>query len=409
MAAALLPLVAAAFLLFNLPSNIHNVALYIYVLLLNCVLRIGLSVFALPHSALTAEFTDDYSERSVISSFRALFIVVGTAAALLPAFWLIFKGEDALQSRDAYTWLGLQMALLIGGFGLTCILGILEKAIKLPVSASTGEEQQSNFFTELIQIFQNPSFLPLFGGAVLVLVGQGLTNTLNLHAFRYFWKLPSSLIQLPLLVLPVGMLFGTVAAGILLKRFEKRDGVVGAVAVLGVYHIFAVSVVIAGLVEPGSPVSTGLAVTGGLLFGACGAFCFVCFYSMIADAVDEHDLLFGVRREGLYAAGLLIGAKAATGIGALLAGVGLQLIGFSALSQGNQSAQVPESVATAVGLIWGPGAAMLVLLSIPVLRRYRIDRHRHEEVLSLLRFRRDGNTENRGWNPILSEDASLVK
>ena len=49
----------------------------------------------------------------------------------------------------------------------------------------------------------------------------------------------------------------------------------------------------------------------------------VAYPSMMADAADEHEHLFGRRREGLYFAGLGFASKAATGVGVLLAGMAL--------------------------------------------------------------------------------------
>lgn len=384
MIVALPPMMIAAALIFNLPAGTSDAFLYFYVLLLNIVLRVGLSIFALPHSALTAELSDDYSQRSVLSTFRALFIVLGTAAALLPAFTFLFAGEGSLQSRSPYPWLGVLTACLIGGFGVTCIFGIFRTARDLPVPEKGGEA--TGFFADMFQLFRNPSFVPMFVGAVLVLVGQGATMALNLHAYRYFWELPPAYMQLPLLVLPVGMLFGTLAAGILLTRIEKRDGVLGAVTILGLYQILITLLAVTDVIAPGSMIAIALVAISGLLFGGCGAMCFVCFYSMIADAVDEHDHLFGVRREALYAAALMIGAKAATGAGAFIAGLGLQLVGFAAPAEGS-GATIPAVTANAVGLLWGLGGALVVLAAIPFLSRYRIDRARHADILASLAAR----------------------
>jgi len=383
MIVALPPMMIASALIFALPSDFSGALLYAYVLALNIVLRVGLSVFALPHSALTAELSDDYGERSVISTFRALFIVLGTAAALLPAFAFLFAGEGALQSRAPYPWLGLMTACLIGGCGSVCVIGIFRKVRALPTPIP--EATATGFLSDMAQLFRNPSFVPMFGGAVLVLVGQGAATALNLHAYRYFWELPAAYIQLPLLVLPLGMLLGTVTAGLLLPRIEKRDGVVGAVIVLGLYQIAATLLAVSGAVAAGSAAAIGLVAFGSLLFGGCGAVCFVCFYSMIADAVDEHDHLFGVRREALYAAALMVGAKAATGLGAFVSGLGLQLIGFIAPPEG---AAIPHDVAMAVGMLWGFGGASIMLAAIPFLRRYRIDRAHHAAILASLSMRK---------------------
>ena len=82
----------------------------------------------------------------------------------------------------------------------------------------------------------------------------------------------------------------------------------------------------------------------------------------------------------------MIGAKAATGIGAFLSGLGLQLVGFTAPAEGS-AATIPADTATAVGLLWGLGGALVVLAAIPFLYRYRIDRARHAEILASLAAR----------------------
>ncbi len=384
MAAALPPMMVAAILLFSLPRGIGPAFLFGYVLILNLMLRIGLSIFALPHSALNAELTDDYRERSVLSTFRALFIVVGFAVVLVPAFSLIFAGENGLQDHARYPSLGLLVAILLGVFGMTCLTGIAKTVLALPRPVAPDQDVGPSLFAEIAQLFRNPSFVLLFAGAVLALVGQGMASAIGLHVLRYFWKLPASMIQFPLLIQPVGMLVGTVAAGLLLGRIEKRDGVVGALLVIALYPALIVLLAAIGIIVPGSLVSTVLVIGNGAIFGACGAMCFVCFYSMIADAVDEHDLRFGVRREALYAAALMIGSKAATGLGAFVAGVGLQMIGFSGGAGDAAPATLAPGTALGMGLLWGPGSAMLCLAAIPLLRRYRLTRARHAEVLAEL-------------------------
>lgn len=388
MVAALPPMMIAALLLFSLPRGLGSALLFGYVLILNLMLRIGLSVFALPHSALNAELTDDYRERSVLSTFRALFLVFGFAAILIPSFSVIFAGDNGLQDHGRYPSLGLLVAGLLAVFGTMCVLGIARGVLTLPRPETSDHDDATGFLAEIAQLFRNPSFVLLFTGAVLALAGQGMASAIGLHALRYFWKLPGNLIQLPLLIQPVGMLLGTVAAGLLLGRIEKRDGVIGALMVIGLYPAVIVALAATGVIVPGSLVATVLVVGNGAIFGAGGAMCFVCFYSMIADAVDEHDLRFGMRREALYAAALMIGSKAATGLGAFVAGVGLQAIGFSAGAGGGTPATLPAATALGMGLLWGPGSAVPCLAAIPFLWRYRLTRARHAAVLAGLSTRR---------------------
>lgn len=392
MAAALPPMMLASVLLFSLPEGLSPPAMFGYVLILNLVLRVALSVFALPHSALNAELTVDYAERTVLSTYRALFIVVGFAIVLVPAFSVIFSGTDGLQVRSNYPDLGVWLTILVVTFGVGCIVGIAKDLKRLP-AVPPPTEKEAGFLSDVLQLFRNPSFVKLFCAAVIVLAGQGMSNALGLHVYRYFWRIPDALIQLPILVIPLGMLIGTVVAGLLLKRFEKRDGVIWAVVVIATYPALIVALAMLGLVEPGSTAAIALVVTNGAVFGGCGAVCFVCFYSMIADAVDEHDLRFGIRREALYAAALMIGSKAATGIGAFVAGLGLELVGFSD-GKSTGDTVVAEATATGIGLLWGPGATILILTALPILMRYGIDRARHAVILEQIERRRSSASSN---------------
>lgn len=59
----------------------------------------------------------------------------------------------------------------------------------------------------------------------------------------------------------------------------------------------------------------GLLFAASLLSGATAIVTSIAFRAMMADAADEHELMFGVRREGLFFSGLTLGIKAATGLG----------------------------------------------------------------------------------------------
>ncbi|HWU13293.1 MAG TPA: MFS transporter [Caulobacter sp.] len=386
MVAGLSPIVVSAALLFSLPTGWNSAALFAYALTLNLVLRLSLSLFALPHTALTAELTSDYAERSLLSTFRSLFVVVGFALLLVPAFSLIFDGRSGLQIREHYPVLGLFTAGLVAMFGLVCLAGSGRALARLPKTSGLNEAPDGGFFSELLQLFRNPSFVPMFIGAVLVLVGGGAVQALGLHAFRFFWLIPTEMMQLPLLVVPLGMLIGTIAAAVLIKFVEKRDAVIGAVVALSAYPTCITLLALGGVIAPGTTLSTILVIFNGVVFGAGSAVCFVCFYSMIADAVDEHDHLFGVRREALYAAALMLGSKAATGLGAFVAGVGLQVVGFSVPAEG-APISLPMATSAGLAILWGPVSGVIILAALPFLFAYRINRARHVEILRGLTLR----------------------
>jgi GPH family glycoside/pentoside/hexuronide:cation symporter len=119
-----------------------------------------------------------------------------------------------------------------------------------------------------------------------------------------------------------------------------------------------------------------------------GTFGFVPIGSMLADAADEHELLFDRRREGLYFAGLFLAVKAAAGLGGFLGGIALEAIDFPRDVSTIASHPLPRETVAWLGLIQGPFAAAIGVLSAVALIGYRIDRKGLEHIQSELARRR---------------------
>ncbi len=76
---------------------------------------------------------------------------------------------------------------------------------------------------------------------------------------------------------------------------------------------------------------------------------------MLADTADEHEWLFGVRREGLFFSGLTLAYKAASGLGGLMAGLALDAIHFPTnLAAQGTSIAISNEVLHMLALISGP-------------------------------------------------------
>ena len=108
------------------------------------------------------------------------------------------------------------------------------------------------------------------------------------------------------------------------------------------------------------------------------------YNSMMADAVDEHEHLFGARREGLYFAGINFSAKASSGLGTFIAGIVLDLIGFPHAVAPGAAVHPSADTILKLGIIYGPGVAVVSTVSVTLLFLYRIDRARHDAILKAL-------------------------
>jgi GPH family glycoside/pentoside/hexuronide:cation symporter len=109
---------------------------------------------------------------------------------------------------------------------------------------------------------------------------------------------------------------------------------------------------------------------------------------MMMDAADEHEMLFGSRREGLYFAGLIFSVKAAVVVGLMIAGVGLDLIGFPAGIANTPGQMLAPDVERSLGIMAGPGAAILSLTSVLVLMRYQLVKTKLADIQRTLKERR---------------------
>ena len=107
--------------------------------------------------------------------------------------------------------------------------------------------------------------------------------------------------------------------------------------------------------------------------------------SMLGDVTDQDELETGRRREGVIFGAESFAWKALTGLGPLMAGVVIDAVG---LGEKVSPEDVPEGVATALGLAQGGTMFVFFLLAIFLVRRYDLDRDRHRRILTELDARR---------------------
>ena len=373
---------------FILPAGLPASWIFGYVLALNIAMRVSTSFFILPYAALLPELSRDYAERARIMIFRLTMAVVAWAATLAFAFEVIFRGEDSLSLASSYVPFAFLLAGIVLVSGFISTLGTLSvaKTVRHPPEQ---HPPLSRFIAEIIRLFRNPSFVSLFFGATIFMTASGFLTSVNIHALRYYWSLPPEQMQLPTVAQPVGMMISIPLSIWLVKTVEKRT--IMFVAIFGFAITYSILPFLKDLgalaVNPLIPLA--LVITASLVFGAGSGLSFIASGSMVADATDEHDLLFGIRREGLFFASLVFGAKCALGLGGLMAGLGLQLIGFPGdPTSPAGEAQLSPKVIERLGLLWGPGFAFCILCAAPFFFAYRLDRAAHVRILGEIDRRR---------------------
>ena len=387
-----LPIMVISFvLIFSLPANLSQTELFLLLIALSTALRMSLSIFNLPYIALGAELSDDYIERSKIATWRWGIGVLGALIGLAVGFTVFFKGADGLAQRAAYGRYAMTLAAVIIVLALISMRAVFATRNRQHAAPASTRGLIRRLAAEVVEVFKNPSFRLLFLSALLFFVAQGVTGTLGLHANTYFWRLTSDQVQLVTLSFVLGLLLGAPIAGSIVALMEKRTALFAGLCGLIIAQGGPTTLRLLGLLPiDGPPLALTLAITtatGGMLMTVAA----VAFISMMADAADEHELLFGARREGLYFAGWSFASKAATGGGAFISGLVLQAIAFPAGLTGKDAlvAALPVSTTNWLGFFYGPGAAVLSLTGALVVLWYPLDRKAHVAIMEALARRRN--------------------
>ena len=382
------PLALGLGLLFSIPTGLSAFALFAYATAISILLRVSHSTFFLPYVGLGAELSDDYAERTNVVSSRFLFSVIGAILVLILGQSVFLRGPSGLMHRAAYAPFGWTCAAVVLVAGLATGFGTLSALKRLRPLGQRQGSLAPRLIRDFAELFRNPSFRALFLSLLLSFTSVGVISSLTLNANTFFWKLPAAVSQTILLANPIGVLAGVFVSLLLIRGLERRSVVIAGFVFVIVVQASLPLLKVLGLMPEGGALYAIL-ITAAVLTGTVTAMVGIAFQSAMTDAADEHEHMFGTRRESLYYAGINLSAKAASGLGVFIAGVGLDLIAFpnNLTAHGGMAAHIAPAVLARFGLIFGPGVAAIYVLALLIFLFYRLDRTRHAQIQTELEER----------------------
>ncbi len=385
---SLVPFACGFGLLFSIPEGLSGAGLFLYATACLVVLRLSLSFFVLPLTAVGAEVTDDHRERASVVAFRLSFQNVGILCGVVLGLGVFMSGPNGLLSRENYVPFAWTCAAVMLVAGLVAIRAVRGAHPRLHGPEAGGGAFLTGFVREMIELSRNRSFLVLFGTVLTYFLAYSAHVSLALHASRYFWKLDSVAIQLILLSTTLGPLLGAPISAFALRHIEKRTLSIGAFLSIGVLLSWPPLLQLYGRAPFDPATAAPLLFVNGLLVGTAIMIGGIGFQSMLADTADEHEWLFGVRREGLFFSGLTLAYKAASGLGGLIAGLALDAIRFPTdIAARGAGFVIPSEVLAKLALISGPLPAAFALIAPLFLFGYHLTRKRHARIIADLAAR----------------------
>lgn len=397
--ASAVPLAVAFFLMFFPPvSVLGQWGLFAWLTVTVVLTRAAMTLFHVPHIALGAELTDDYEERTTVVSYRYFFSTFGGLLVYVLGLGVFFAESRGGQVEPAnYAPFALTIAAIMlvsmawTGWGTRHRIPYLRTPD--PAPRLTLGRAMARVFRDLGRALQNRSFRWLFGGVLILFVMIGVDSALNLYMFNYFWELPASQTLGLFLALPLGALAGAPLTALLHRYINKHTTVLLGTGWFAVLELAPVLLRLTGwFPENGEPAVFWILLVIRFLMGVGAIQSTVSFNSMMADIADQHELETNRRQEGIFFGAISFSAKGTSGLGNLVAGIGLDVIAWPRGADVRSAADVPADTIVHLGILYGPMVAAFAVVSLWCLSHYDLTRERHAEIQAELDARRRNRT-----------------
>ena len=390
MFAAPFPTVIAIYLMFFPPYELSEYGLFGWLIFSTIMLRLSITLFAVPHLALGAELSDDYFERSRVMSYNNLFGYMGVIIMHIFTWFLIFPffADEKIGQlyQESYTPIAIFSMILIALCILSSAYFTKDRIPYLKQPSKDGSHIKTiDLFKDIVGAISNKNYARLLIGMFFLSMLIGTHETLAIYMGTFFYEL--SPIQIGWLIVNniIGYAFGFILTAKLHQKFDKPIVIVATVIGLTVFWSASANIVLLGLApERGSWELVTMIIFFGSFASACGSILHISVMSALADIADEHELITGIRQEGVFYAARSFFSKTSNGIGHVIAGIALDLIAFP---ENAMPGEVPEKIIFNLGLIDGPFAMIWGLIAAFFYARYKITRESHLKIKERLLLR----------------------
>jgi len=327
----------------------------------------------LPYSTLTAEMTQDYDERTSLTSFRLAFSIIGGLMILIVAREIFVRVADPAQQ---YLILGIAGGIVSVVAIYWCIFGTygyMEQRAKAAghFLGSAEDELQESFIEQLKVVVRNRPFLFVTGIYLFSWLALQITAAVIPFYGKYWMGIEGS--TLALIVQGVAVIMMFVCAALSNRIGKKNLYFLGS----GIWILVQVALF---FLQPGQT---------GILFGLCAiagfgvATAYVVPWSILPDVIELDELNTGRRREGTFYAFMTLLQKIGLALGIYLVGLALEVSGFD-----NELVQQSDSALTAIRFFAGPVPLVLLVCGMVLVYFYPLTKEMHAEIMLKLAERK---------------------
>ena len=348
------------------PAYESQAALVVYYSLAYVLFDAAATFVYMPYYALTPELTDDYDERTSLTSYRMFFSIFGSLLAFTVPMMIV--GTFSPQSAARV----MIMAVI---FGTASALPLWLVFLNTREQEAFISKEKPKMIASLKAAFKNRPFV--FGAVIYLLtwICMDILQTTLLFFIKYVLGMEG---QSEILM---ALIFVTAIAALpfweyVSRKMNKRIAYAFGIGFWAVVQLILITV---GGSVPAALVYF-LCVMAGIGVGAAH----VLPWSIIPDAIEWDEYQTGERHEGIFYSLITLMQKVASSIAIPLVGVLLGVTHY----QANSSVQ-PASAVLGIRMIVGPIPAVFLTIGIIFALKYPLDRTQFTALVDELQIRRE--------------------
>jgi GPH family glycoside/pentoside/hexuronide:cation symporter len=319
----------------------------------------------MPYFALTPELTDDYDERTALTSYRMFFSILGGLVAFTIPLMIIgtFRPENAAR----VTLMGVI-------FAIASVLPLWLTFFGTQERNQHMDKERPGLRESLRAAFRNRPFVFSAGIFLLTWVAVTILEGTLLFFLKYVVEREgqSDLIMATIFITAI---FALPLWEYASRRWNKQRAYIAGIGFWAVVQLLMITL------TPASPLSLllTLSVFAGIGVGAAH----VLPWSIIPDAIEWDELHTGKRHEGMFYSLVTLMQKIASSIAIPLVLVLLEVTGYVP-----NSLEQPGSAILGIRIVVGPIPAILLCAGIAFAWLYPLSRETHSEIRQQLQERR---------------------
>ena len=350
------PLALLSAVLWMMPVGLPPLWAFVWIVVVYSVFDTALTLVQMPYTALAADMSFDYDDRTSLMAVASVGMLVGYILGSVAMPLLV---KSATTPQAGYMLAGGVLGLIAGASVAFVAWRVREPA--LDAHAIVDATPWASFGSTL----KNRPFLVLTSAFGLIRLGLTIVQMMLVYFVQYHLHegrdtLPKLMLTM-LVVVGVSIVFWKWAT----QRWEKNTTyaagmVISAAAIGSTFWL-----------QPGQlGMMYAFMVVVGIGMGAH----WVVPAAMLPDVIDEGQILTGDRRAGMYLGVYGMIDKLARTLGAAIVGWMLQAYDYVP-----NAAQTEEAL-TGIRVAFGPVPALCIALAIPLLLAYSITRARHGKI-----------------------------